>query len=97
MSELKGRRMSDGALRDRIAAVIGEYLRWAGADPMDQYLSDLADALVLALGFRPEWGTKEPEDADPWLLGDSYEEMASRLRPGDRVMVRYVSDWKAVE
>jgi len=94
---MSGPQPGDG-LRDRIAAVIGEYLRWAGADPaMDQYLSDLADTLVLALGFRPEWGTKEPEDADPWLLGDSYEEMASRLRPGDRVMVRYVSDWKAVE
>lgn len=55
----------------------------------------IADAVIAELGLRQEWGIKERDEPEPGWLGDTREELTGKVRPGEQLMHRHVTDWKA--
>ena len=74
-------------LRDRIAAVLYRNLRrQQGIDRPDRFLdwidtSELADAVIAALGLRPEQGQRSNPDGPLWG------------RDNRHTVTRYVTEW----
>lgn len=78
-------------LRDRIAAAIeaqkvSEYQ--GGVHPED--VMRLADAVIAALGLRPEWGSLD-DDFGGILYDDRAEVTTGH---GEKVYSRYITEWR---
>jgi hypothetical protein len=92
--------MSD--LRERIAATLYErsmskttWARpWKTLYPaMQQLWLEDADAVILELGLRPEWGALDPQDNG--VLCDTREEL--KVWPGETIKVRLITEWSSDE
>jgi hypothetical protein len=78
-------------LRTRIAAAMKE----RAERDTDWMLADLADAVIAELGLRENFAVAD-EDGDFVYVGADRENSEKyTVHPGDHLLRRYVTDWKA--
>ena len=86
------------SLRDRIAAVLADadgmpWHEWSKAAQDGYQLR--ADAVIVELGLRQEWGCLDPNDDG--VIADSRDQVAEDTCWGGVVKTRWITDWQPEE